>query len=101
MTAPASWDTHAPRPQIQAEAAAWLARLHGPNRSPSVDQGFRRWLELSPEHAAAFELANETWDKLAQLRRRPIEQAANWEKRGVRLTFTRAALAASALVAVT
>lgn len=48
----------------QAEAAAWLARLHGPNRTPEVEAGFRHWLDASPEHRQAFESATELWDQL-------------------------------------
>src|SRR5690242_16084540 len=37
-----------------AEAAAWLARLRGPNRTESVERGLRRWLDADRAHAAAF-----------------------------------------------
>ena len=81
------------QPDNLPEAAAWLARLYGPNRTPNADKGFRRWLDLSPEHAHAFERATKTWDNLALLRRRPIERIAEWEQRGFRMSFARAAFA--------
>lgn len=83
---------------VRAEAAAWVARLHGPNRTPHVEAGLRRWLADDPEHAAAFELLTDTWEKSAHLRRRPLEQVASWERQGFRISFPRAALAAAATV---
>lgn len=46
----------------RAEAAAWITRLHGPNRSDDMEEGFRRWLASSPENAAEFDGLNEVWD---------------------------------------
>lgn len=51
--------------RVRAEAAAWIARLHGPNRSRELEDGFRRWLAESPEHAAEFELATDVWNETA------------------------------------
>jgi transmembrane sensor len=91
--------TQRPKPsaQARAEAAAWIARLHGPNRSPDVEAGFRRWLAEDPERAAAFEFMTETWEKSGALRRRPFERAASRELPGFRISFSRAALAAAAI----
>lgn len=86
-----------PSAQARAEAAAWIARLHGPNRSPEVEAGFRRWLAEGPERAAAFEFMTETWEKAGALRRRPFERAARRELPGFRISFSRAALAAAAI----
>jgi transmembrane sensor len=82
---------------LRAQAAAWVARLHGPNRTEEVEAGLRRWLAESPEHAAAFELLTDTWEKSARLRRRPIERIASWEKVGFRMSFSRAAVATMAV----
>ena len=87
-----------PSAAVRAEAAAWVARLHGPNRTSHVEAGLRRWLADDPEHAAAFELLTDTWEKSARLRRRPLEQVASWEGPGFRISFPRAALAAAATV---
>jgi len=89
-----------PSASARAEAAAWVARLHGPNRTREVEAGLRRWLAEDPEHAAAFELLTETWDKSARLRRRPIEQVASWERPGFRISFSRAAFATAAIFIV-
>jgi transmembrane sensor len=53
---------------LVTEAAAWVARLHGPLRTPAVEQGFRNWLKAHPDHAAALELVTESWDEVAALR---------------------------------
>jgi transmembrane sensor len=86
-----------PSAALRAQAAAWVARLHGPNRTEDVEVGLRRWLAESPEHAAAFELLTDTWEKSARLRRRPIERVASWENVGFRMSFSRAAVAATAV----
>jgi transmembrane sensor len=49
-------------PEIHAEAAAWMSRLHGPERSAALEAGFKRWLESDPYHAKVFEGMTEIWD---------------------------------------
>jgi transmembrane sensor len=44
-----------------AQAAAWIARLHGEDRTSQLEAGFQRWLAASAEHRAAFEMANDIW----------------------------------------
>jgi len=85
-----------PSHAARAEAAAWVARLHGPNRTLQVEAGLRRWLAEDPEHAAAFELLTDTWERSAHLRRRPMEHVVSWERPGFRISFSRAALATAA-----
>jgi transmembrane sensor len=89
--------TEKPSAALRAQAAAWVARLHGPNRTDEVEAGLRRWLAESPEHAAAFELLTDTWEKSARLRRRPVERVASWEKVGFRMSFSRAVVAVAAV----
>jgi transmembrane sensor len=48
-------------PQIAAEAAVWVARLHGPDRSAQMERECRAWQALSAEHREAFERCTETW----------------------------------------
>jgi len=83
----------------RAEAAAWVARLHGPKRNAGVESGWRRWMDENPAHAAAFELMTDTWEKSARLRRRPLERVASWEFPGLRISFSRALLG-TAMVAL-
>lgn len=91
-----------PSAAARADAAVWVARLHGPNRTKEVEAGLRRWLADDPQHPVAFEMMTETWEKSARLRRRPIERVASWEAVGFRLRFSYAASAivATAVVAV-
>jgi len=81
----------------RAEAAAWIARLHGPNRTLEVEAGLKRWLAESRDHAAAFELLTDTWEKSARLRRHAFEQ----RNTGIRLSLSRAALAGVAIAILT
>ena len=49
-------------PEMRAEAAAWLARLHADDKSPIDERTFRVWLAADQCHAAAFEAMTEVWD---------------------------------------
>ena len=67
--------------RVRAEAAAWVARLHGPDGNARAEAGLRRWLAEHPAHAAAFELATDAWNDSADFRgqllsRLPAAQAA-------------------------
>jgi transmembrane sensor len=53
---------------IRAQAAVWVTDLHGPERSPALEAGVRRWLAEDPRHAQAFELATEAWQHSGNLR---------------------------------
>jgi transmembrane sensor len=55
--------SRAEKRKVRAEAAAWLARLHGPDRGPTLEAGLRRWLAEHPLHAREFELATDLWDE--------------------------------------
>lgn len=61
MSAPT---TSAQPPSVRAEAAAWVARLRGPERDAATEAAFRRWLESDPAHAAAFDRATEIWQAI-------------------------------------
>lgn len=52
---------------IRAQAAVWVTDLHGPERSPDLEAGVRRWLAEDPRHAQAFELATEAWQRSGNL----------------------------------
>jgi transmembrane sensor len=83
-----------PLPAARAEAAAWVARLHGPGRDEVVEASWRHWMNESPSHAQAFELLTDTWEKSGGLHRRPLEKLGSWELPGFRIRFSHAALAA-------
>lgn len=56
-----------------AEASAWIVKLHGPERTPALEQGLQRWLAESPTHRYAFEHATETWTKTRAMVRRSAQ----------------------------
>ncbi len=84
-----------------AEAGVWIARLHGPQRDESMEQGFRQWMRTSPDHARAFELASGVWDD-AQLLSRVAYKSEVRARRPFqwKVTGTVVALCASIVVAV-
>ncbi len=82
-----------------AEAAAWIARLHGEGRTIGVEAGFKRWLAASPEHYAAFEMANEIWMSTEHLPKPKTPAFVRWPKAGFVITWPRA-LAATAVIAL-
>jgi transmembrane sensor len=52
---------------IAAEAAVWIARLHGPDRSPQMERECREWQARSAAHRLAFERCTDTWEDVAGL----------------------------------
>ena len=50
---------------IQAEAAAWLARLRWEDRTAADEAGFRAWLQDDPRHSQAFDAINTAWESAA------------------------------------
>jgi transmembrane sensor len=54
-------------PEIAAEAAVWLARLHGPSRTKEMEQDFRAWQARSPAHREAFERFTDVWQDVPRI----------------------------------
>jgi transmembrane sensor len=80
-----------PLVRIRAEAAAWVALLHSPERNPMIEAGLQRWIAASPQHVAAWELATNVWNDTGSLPRRiPVRDAVRMP---MRLRFPRPALA--------
>ncbi|MDE1150056.1 MAG: DUF4880 domain-containing protein [Azospirillaceae bacterium] len=52
----------APHTAADVEAAAWMARLRGPDRTEAALAAFRAWCDADPAHAAAFEHMTAVWD---------------------------------------
>jgi transmembrane sensor len=52
----------APR-RTRVQAALWVTELHGPARNAELEEQVRRWIAEDPQHAAAFELATEAWQR--------------------------------------
>ena len=59
---------------IEAEAAAWLARLHG-DQGDAARDALEVWLAEDPAHAAAFERASEVWAILPRAARHGEDEA--------------------------
>lgn len=62
MTTSTSTPAPAQPAAARAEAAAWVARLQGPERDAATERAFRRWMEADPAHAAAFDRATSVWE---------------------------------------
>jgi len=56
--------------RIRAEAAAWLAILAGPRRSPQLEDRFGHWLSESEPHRIAWERVSDAWDLSGGLARK-------------------------------
>ncbi len=54
--------------EIMAEAAVWIAMLHGPNRSPKMERDFREWQASSAAHRKAFERTTDVWEMVPRIR---------------------------------
>lgn len=55
------------RPEIAAEAAVWVARLHGPDRSVQMERECLAWQARSAAHREAFERCTETWQDVTNV----------------------------------
>ncbi|MGC4079308.1 MAG: DUF4880 domain-containing protein [Rubrivivax sp.] len=51
-------------PEIAAEAAVWVARLHGPQRSRQMELECLAWQQRSAAHREAFERCTDTWQSV-------------------------------------
>lgn len=69
-----------PSRKMVAEAAAWITRLHGSNRSTEVEAGFREWLAADAGHAAAFESMTEIWDTVPAVPAGQLPRVVVWER---------------------
>lgn len=89
--------TNGMAPEIKAEAAAWLVRLHADDRSAADETSFRAWLTARPENARAFEAVTMLWDTADGLRARVgARRQTNWRVRRRTVLAGLGALTASA-----
>lgn len=54
----------APKAEIEAQAADWLARVHAPDVGDADLIALTAWLEASPDHVAAYDRAERLWARL-------------------------------------
>jgi len=62
--------------EIAAEAAVWIARLHGPDRSHRMERECRAWQARSAAHRLAFERGTDLWMEAAGVNRASVARAA-------------------------
>lgn len=86
--------------ELIAEAAAWLAVLHGPNRTLAAERGFSQWLKKSAAHARAFEEATGIWEEARNLPRPRVLHSSFRAKSQPRFVFLKAVAAAAALTVI-
>jgi transmembrane sensor len=88
-----------PSRNVDADAAVWLARLHG-DEAGAVRPALDAWLAESPAHAEAFGRANETWAILPRAARYGREEIRPRPERARPWVLYPAALAACLLLVV-
>ncbi len=54
-------------PEIAAEAAVWVARLHGPDRPSSMERECLAWQARAAAHRLAFERCTDTWQDVSRV----------------------------------
>lgn len=91
---------------VRAEAAAWLASLGGPRRTPELEVRFGRWLTESEPHRSAWERVSDAWDLAGGLASRIVppedvaedvaEGARPWSRRRVLMLTGAAGIAGAA-----
>ena len=87
-------------PEIASEAAVWVARLHGPHRSPAVDRECLEWQARSAAHRLAFERCTDTWVDVRGLTLSGYAAAVGAARLEAPNLTRRAALACAALASV-
>lgn len=101
MTDPDRVSADLPSAAACAEAAAWIARLHGEERTVQVEAGFKRWLAASVEHRAAFDMANDLWTSIEDRPKPRTPAFVRWPQAGFVITWPRALAAAVVIAMVT
>ena len=88
-------------PEIASEAAVWVARLHGPDRTKSMERECLAWQARSAAHRLAFERCTDTWQDVAGLTLSTYATAARLQMpdRPEARSNTRRAALSSAVVA--
>lgn len=74
--------------KVAAEAATWIARLHGPNRSPAMERAFREWVSQSEAHGYAFERCTDVWTDVQSLT--PAQISSGMARRDMNAAIARA-----------
>jgi len=78
-------------PEIAAEAAVWVASLHGPNRNRAMEDEFRAWQKRSAAHREAFEKTTDVWQDLPRIKLADVYAAVDAERSAREASRLRAA----------
>jgi transmembrane sensor len=81
-----------------AEAAAWVAHLHGDKRSADSDRGLQLWLKDDAARKRVWEAATDVWDEVGNLQGAAIAQTLKLQRRAPQARRARVAWAAAAAV---
>jgi transmembrane sensor len=68
----------------RAEASVWIVRLHGANRTPELEAGFRRWLAANPENAQEFERVTAVWEAAPHASTAGLPRVSQWKRPSAR-----------------
>lgn len=71
-------------PDVAAEAAVWVARLHGPDRSRRMELECLAWQARTPVHREAFERCTDTWQEVGRLSLGDLVAASAGRRRATR-----------------
>ena len=82
MNAASTDASRSSRRRARAEAAAWIVRLHGPNRTPSLEAALREWLAADAENRLQFQRVTEVWDDARGIPVGGITRVASYPSRG-------------------
>lgn len=83
--------------EILAEAAVWVTRLHGPDRTRAMERECLAWQAQSAAHRLAFERCTDSWQEVAGLSRAQIQAAVSGQSRRERSWRSRAGRVALAV----
>jgi transmembrane sensor len=90
-----------PSVRVRAEAAAWVAQIHGEEHTLERDARLRAWLGESDEHRRAFDRLTRAWEQAGKIRLRARHDAVAGEpQRRAKFGPWAAAAAATLVLAV-
>jgi transmembrane sensor len=87
-------------PEMRAEAAAWIARLHDERRGPKLETEFQEWIRASDEHRRAFNRMTHVWDQAGKIQLRARDEVSAISERRRSRFSPWAGLAAAVVLAV-
>jgi transmembrane sensor len=91
----APWDSKEDE-RIHADAAVWVAQLHGPDRDKNLEARVGRWIAEDTRHAEAFERVTDAWQQSGNIPRHPLQRVSEPARGRERLRTAGAALAGMA-----